>query len=216
MLPALLVAATLVVVGLLIAILVRLGARYEAMKAELDRLRVVQRDMATDVRARLDEGVRTWESVEAEMRPRLEQLEPSVADLSAALEENLPALSEARARLEEVEARVSATEARVFTALETGTQDHEERFERIEAAVRTLRDAADERLAELATRVGTLEARAAAATEEPATAVAAAASGAAAGRGREGHPRRSHGGRWALLVLLLAAGAVIALIAQFR
>ena len=225
MLPALLLAATLVVVGLLIAVLVRLGARFEGLKAELERLRVVQRDMSSDVRARLDEGARTWESVEAEMRPRLAQLEPSVADLSAALEENLPALSEARSRLEDVEGRVSATEARVYTALETGAQEGEERFERIEAAVRTVRDAADERLADLAARVHALEAATedgrgtpeAREDEEPA---ALEPVGAAAGSPemRQGHekPRQARGGRWALVMLLLAAGAVIALVAQFR
>ncbi len=71
MFPALLLVATLIVVGLLIVVLFRMGARMDGLRAELERMRVVHRDMSSDVRARLDEGARTWESVEAEVRPPL-------------------------------------------------------------------------------------------------------------------------------------------------
>ena len=241
MFPARLRAATLIVVGLLIVVLFRMGGRFDALRAELERMRVVQRDMSSDVRARLDEGARTWESVEAEVRPRLEQLEPSVADLSAALDENLPALSEARARLEEVEGRVADTEARVVTALEAGTEEGAERFERVEAAVRTLRNAADERLADLAARVTVLESapdaegsesihpEAAAFDDAPGddapgddaetdgdlVTIGAAAIGAAgahtASSRGTGRGRKKSGRRWVLVVLVLVAGLALAM-----
>jgi chromosome segregation ATPase len=242
MLPVLLLIATLVVVGLLVAVLLRMGARFDAMRAEVERLRVVQRDMSSDVRARLEEGARSWESVDSEVRPRLDQLEPSVADLSASLDEHLPALATAHKRLEEVEARTAEaeartaeTEARVVRALETGSEEEEERFERLEAAVRTLRNAADERLADLAARVSTLESR----SEEVRLALAVAKDEAdleestrdgdlqaveeselepvAAGtpspdsRGT-GRARKSGGGRWMLVVLVLATGLALALL----
>lgn len=206
MLPALLVVATLVVVGLLLVVIFRLGGRLDGLRADIERLRVVQRDMSSDVRARLDEGARSWESVESEVRPRLDHLEPSVADLSAALEENLPALSEARARLEGMESRVAEAEASLATALETGDHDQGERFERIEAAVRTLRNAADERLAELATRVTGLEDVA-----EEAPAPEAELVGAGAGTSSPG------GGRWMLtmLAVLVVAAGVAAVLDQW-
>lgn len=242
MLPALLLIATLVVVGLLVVVLFRMGGRFDGLRDELERLRVVQRDMSSDVRARLDEGARSWESVEAEVRPRLDQLEPSVADLSASLDEHLPALATAHKRLEEVEARATETEARVVRALETGSEEDEERFERIEAAVRTLRNAADERIADLAARVGALEAHAEAvrlAQAAQADEAALAATGEHPGLAQEaadaeseedaslepvametrsaaprgtGSARKGTSGRWVVVVLVLVTGLAIALL----
>ncbi|MDF1700306.1 MAG: hypothetical protein P1V36_04030 [Planctomycetota bacterium] len=169
MLPVFLTLATLVAVGLMVAVLLRMGRRHDDLQAEFERLKVVQRDMSTDVRTRLDEGSKTWEAVESEVKPKLQQLEalePSVADLSAALAENLPALSDARQRLEAVEERTTGTESRVTAALEANTSEAGERFERIEEAVRTLRNAADERLADLAGRVTSLEDRTPEATSD--------------------------------------------------
>lgn len=177
MVPVLLTLATLIAVGLMVVVLLRMGKRYETLQAEFDRLKIIQRDMSTDVRTRLDEGTKTWEAVEAEVKPRLTQLEalePSVADLSSALEENLPALTEARQRLEAVEAKADGTDSRVTAALEAGSSETGERFDRVEEAVRTLRNAADERLADLAGRVSALEEAATAPELEPALAGAEA------------------------------------------
>ena len=234
MLPALLLVATLVVVGLLVIVLFRMGARLDALRSELERLRVVQRDMSSDVRARLDEGARTWESVEAEVRPRLDQLEPSVADLSATLDEHLPALSDGHKRLEAVEARTTETEARVVRALETGAEEQEERFDRVEAAVRTLRNAADERLADLAARVSTLETQTepeadpdvddpvafeldaangdVEGEDEPQLVAVSSPSPERSSRGTRRGPK-PRGGRWMLVMLVLAGAAVIVVMA---
>ncbi len=240
MLPALLLVATLVVVGLLVMVLFRMGARVDALRSELERLRVVHRDMSSDVRTRLNEGARTWESVDAEIRPRLDQLEPSVADLSASLEEHLPALGDANKRLEEVESRSAETEARVVQALEAGREEDGERFERVEAAVRTLRNAADERLVDLAARVGALESRAEEARLEQAVREdeaaleestrdgeivvepivvqdvsepepVAAGARVAPSRGTR-RARKGVGGGWVLLVLVVVTGLAIALL----
>ncbi len=231
MLPALMLVATLVAIGLMIAVVYRMGIRLQTLQDDFDRLKVVQRDMSTDVRARLDEGSKTWESVETEVRPKLQQLEalePSVADLSAALEENLPALSDARKRLEAVEQRTENTESRVTAALEASTTDAGERFDRVEEAVRTLRNAADERLADVAGRVEALEEAATAAPAEPVFAAVGAVEEADAStpepreeRGsrpppvpgeREGGRRRKGAGHWVLIVLAVAIG-VVALVA---
>ena len=225
MVPVLLTLATLVAVGLMVVVLLRMGKRYDDLRAEFDRLKVVQRDMSTDVRTRLDEGSKTWEAVEEEVKPRLTQLEalePSVADLSAALEENLPALSEARQRLESVEEKAAGTESRVTAAIEAGATETAERCDRIEEAVRTLRNAADERLADLAGRVAALEE--AAPSPEPALVGAededdsvvppplpfAVTSSA----GSQDTPARgtSGAGRWVLIALVVVIG-VVALIA---
>lgn len=230
MLPILLTIATLVAVGLMLVVLVRMGKRYDALQADFDRLKVVQRDMSTDVRTRLDEGTKTWEAVESEVKPRLtelEALEPSVADLASALEENLPALAEARRRLEAVEEKSAGTEARVSAALEASATEAGERLERIEDAVRTLRNAADERLAELAGRVTALEEAAtaplhAADGETPPAFAVPAGVGAAEdddetavpppipGSSRRGSrgTSGSGAGRWVLIAVLVAIGVV--------
>jgi chromosome segregation ATPase len=160
MVVPLMLVASLVAIGLLLTVMIRMGRRFDELTAEQERMKVVQRDMTSDVRTRLDEGAKTWASVEGEIRPKLEhleRLEPSVADLSALLEENLPALAEARQRLEAVEQASQGTESRVTAALEAGASETDERCERIENAVRTLRNAADERLADVTARVSTLE-----------------------------------------------------------
>ena len=225
MLPILLTLATLIAVGLMVAVLLRMGKRYDTLQAEFDRLKVVQRDMSTDVRARLDEGTKTWEAVEEEVKPRLTQLEalePSVADLSAALEENLPALSEARQRLESVEEKAAGTESRVTAAIEAGATETAERCDRIEEAVRTLRNAADERLADLAGRVAALEE--AATSPEPALVGAEDEDDSVVppplpvavttSAGSQDTPARgtSGAGRWVLIALVVVIG-VVALIA---
>ena len=233
MLPVLLALATLVAVGLMVVVLLRMGKRYDDLQAEFDRLKVVQRDMSTDVRTRLEEGSKTWEAVESEMKPRLAALEPSVADLTASLEENLPALSEARRRLEAAEGRVEETESRVAAALETSATEAGERFERIEEAVRTLRNAADERLADLAGRVTALEEAATAApgevhASEPEPALVHVGAedddepaapppiprhrGSATGSPGTESRGTSGTGRWVLIVLAVAIG-LIALVA---
>ena len=224
MLPVLLTLATLVAVGLMVMVLVRMGKRYDDLQAEFDRLKVVQRDMSTDVRTRLDEGTKTWEAVESEVKPRLTQLEalePSVADLSSALEENLPAMAEARQRLEAVEERSTGTESRVTAALEAASTEQGERFERIEEAVRTLRNAADERLADLAARVTSLEETATAPSPEPESAFTVPAGlvdededdspapPPLPGGSAEGGSRGTSGGgagRWVLIAVVVAIG----------
>lgn len=143
--------------ALLVLIYWRTAQRYEGLRDEVDRLQVVQRDMSSDVRTRLEEGEKVLDHVEHEIRPRLERLEPSVADLSSTLQENLPTLTEARERLEAMEGRVAEAEAEVRAALSTGKEKAEARSERIENAVRTLRNAADERLADLGARLTQLE-----------------------------------------------------------
>ena len=232
MLPVLLTLATLVAVGLMVAVLVRMGKRYDALQAEFDRLKVVQRDMSTDVRSRLDEGTRTWEAVESELRPRIEAIDPlkaSIQEMRTALDENLPALGEARRRLEAVEEQGAGTEARVTAALETAAQDVDARFDRIEEAVRTLRNAADERLADLAGRVSALEDASAAPGEPAPVAVGVAAEEAEddglappplptsssrvastpdAPSTEETSRGTSAAGRWVLIALLLAIGLV--------
>ena len=225
MVPVLLTLATLVAVGLMVVVLLRMGKRYDDLRAEFDRLKVVQRDMSTDVRTRLDEGSKTWEAVEEEVKPRLTQLEalePSVADLSAALEENLPALSEARQRLESVEEKAAGTESRVTAAIEAGATETAERCDRIEEAVRTLRNAADERLADLAGRVAALEE--AAPSPEPALVGAEDEDDSVVppplpvavttSAGSQDTPARgtSGAGRWVLIALVVVIG-VVALIA---
>ena len=99
MLPTILLIAGLFALALLVVLYWRTAQQIARLKAEAERLRVVQRDLTTDVRSRLEEGARTWESVEHEVRPRLDQLEPSVADITATLEEHLPGMGEARERL---------------------------------------------------------------------------------------------------------------------
>jgi chromosome segregation ATPase len=143
---------------LLLVLFWRLAQRIAAQQEAVERLQVVQRDMNNDVRARLDEGARTWESVEHEMRPRIDQLEPSVADLAASLAEHLPVMGEARRRLERVEERAAEIDATQREGLEQHARETRERIERIEEAVRALRDAADGQLAELARRVDAREA----------------------------------------------------------
>lgn len=177
MMPAILLGAGLVALALLLALYWRTSQRIAEMNETMERLKVMQRDMTADVRARLDEGARAWENVEHEMRPRVEQLEPAIADLSSTLEEHLPAMGEARTRLKEVEEHAAAMQAK----LEREAKVSSERIDRIEDAVRTLRDAADERLADaaslldsVAARVATLEEGDAVAGEDPVAAVEAA------------------------------------------
>ena len=227
------VVVSLIAGGLALALLVliywRTAQRYQGLQDEVERLRVVQRDMSSDVRARLEEGAKTWEHVEREMRPRLEQLEPSVADLSAALQENLPALNEARARPVAVEGRIARAEADLRAALEGGEERAEERAERIEQAVRTLRNAADERLAELSARVAQLEtppepvpadepdidfdvvAEGAPETDEEAALAAATDAEATYGssRGTPAPDRSGKGGRWVVILLALVTGLAL-------
>ncbi|MDA1194822.1 MAG: hypothetical protein O2894_06525 [Planctomycetota bacterium] len=216
MLPALALLGTLVAVGLMIAILIRQGGRTDALHAEVERMKVAQRDTATDVRARLEAGAETWAQVENEMRPRLaalEALEASVADLGASLDENLPALIEARTRLEAVEGRADDVEAQVAAklgtdAFEAAARESEDRIQRVEQALRTLRDAADARLADLAARLSVVEAHAANAEpdapELPRAAEPASPVGSSRGTGRSRRGR----GPWVILALLLGAGLV--------
>ena len=226
MLPTLLVLGTLSALGLMLAVLLRTQKRYDAVRTELERMKVVQRDMSTDVRARLEESARTWESVESEVRPRLAQLEPSVADLSAALSTHLPALAEAGERLEAVEERIGGSEARVSAVLERLDLESTERFERLEDAVRTLRNAADARLVDLGARLGALEGpagRAEAASEagpppepsdvdvgeeelDPRGSTREPALAGARGRGGS---RAGHGTGWFVFALMLVAGLVL-------
>jgi len=217
MMPALLLVGTLVVVALFVLLAFRLGSRLGGVSAEIDRLRVVQRDMSSDVRARLDEGARSWASVERDLRPRLDQLEPSVADLGAVLDEHLPALSDARSRLESVEQRVAAACARLDAALDTALEgepegERDQRFERIEEAVRTLRHATDERLADLGDRLRALEDGPVSTAGAVGAGVAGAAprgTGSAVGSSRA---RRAKG-RWMLVMLVAALGIALALLA---
>lgn len=152
---------TLTVAGCALALLLflywRAAQAHTRLRDEVERLHVQQRDMTADIRARLEDGAMARDQIEGEMRPRLDVLEPSVADLSATLDENLPTLKESRARLESVETRVAQAEAELRAALEASDQAAGERAERIEQAVRTLRNAADERLADLGARMGRLE-----------------------------------------------------------
>jgi DNA repair exonuclease SbcCD ATPase subunit len=235
MLPALLLLGTLIALGLMLALLARQQKRHADLQAQVARLEVVQRDMGRDVRARLEDGARTWASIETDVQPRLDQIEPSLADLSAALEENLPALREARRRLEAVEARAEETHTRVAAALETAGEESAARFARLEEAVRTLRDAADERLADLAARLGALEQGPPAReppppppqphaeeeeTEAPAEEESADASVVEAarrsyreattgrGRGRRGD-RKAGGSAWLVFALVLVAGLAL-------
>lgn len=171
--PALLLAAGLLALVLLLVLYWRTAQQIALLKAESERLRVVQRDMSADVRARLDEGARTWESVEHEMRPRLDQLEPSLADLTATIEEHLPGVGEARQRVEDLATRLTALEERyaevegeLRETLGAGVAETGVRFEHVEGAIRTLRDAADQQLADVQGRVATLEEAAATAAAE--------------------------------------------------
>lgn len=144
--------------ALLLVLYWRTSQRILEMRDTVERLKVMTRDMSADVRARLDEGSRTWENVEHEMRPRIEQLEPTVADLSATLDEHLPAMGEARSRLERMEERTAEMQGSLQEKLDREALAQAERLARIEDAVRTLRDAADERLSDVAARVTALEA----------------------------------------------------------
>ncbi len=207
---ALLLVGTLTVVVLLLVVIFRLGTRLDGVRAEVERLRVVHRDMSSDVRTRLEEGARSWASLDTDLRPRLEQLEPAVADLGAALDENLPALSDARGRLEGVEQRVAAACERLDIALASDTQEQEQRFERIEEAVRTLRHAADERLADLGDRLRALEDMRESPRETSAGGVPRARSRGTGSAVGSSHPRRARG-RWLLVMLLVALGVALAL-----
>ena len=233
-----LITTTLLAGGLALVLLViiywRTAQRYEALKADVDRMQVVQRDMTTDVRSRLEEGARGWDRVESELTPRLDRLEPSLADLSATLDENLPALTEARARLEKLEAEFEAVEADLRSAHASGAQEAIERAGRIEAAVRTLRNAADERLADLSARITALEPEPAPeadeqeeeraaegadvawvdahpASDEVALVVSSADGDAPSGAGRGTPPARRAG--WVVVVLALVAGLALVIAA---
>ncbi len=231
MLVPLMLLAALVAIGLLLTVMIRMARRFEDLTAEQERMKVVQRDMGSDVRTRLDEGAKTWESVEGEIRPKLEhleRLEPSVADLSASLAENLPALAEARQRLEAVEDATQGTESRVTAALEAGANETAERCERIEDAVRTLRNAADERLADVTARITALE-EAVTAPEEEVEAAREAISQAtpppipggaeesrryaSRGTGQAGSAQAGRGRGARLLVALVLIGGLVALVA---
>ncbi len=165
MMSALLLGAGLVALALLLVLYWRTSQRIVEMRDTIERLKVMTRDMSADVRARLDEGSRNWENVEHEIRPRVEQIEPALADLSSTLEEHLPAMGEARSRLDRMEAQAAEQQTALQTELQSEFRqmlDREalaqaERLARIEEAVRTLRDAADERLSDVATRVAALE-----------------------------------------------------------
>ena len=199
-------------------------------------------EKAVEIQHRLDETMEQVEYVRTDLRPRIEQLEPAVADLSAKVEERIPVVNEAGARVERVEERLTqaedkaaeaarqsedaserlaANEARVAELIGTQAGEQGTRIERMEEAVRVLRNTTEERLRELAERVSTLE-------ERPAPEVVAATSadsGADAGSvtmqgdvwsddvDEDDPPRESeNAARWIFLVLALLLG--LALIAN--
>jgi chromosome segregation ATPase len=147
----------LVALVLLVMLFWRAAGQIAELNGTISRLEVVQRDMTSDVRRRLQEGAETWESVESDIRPRVDQLETAVADLGASVEENLPAMTEARRRLVRVEERVAEVAAAVQEGLGAAEETTNARLERIEEAIRTLRDAADGRLGEIGERLSALE-----------------------------------------------------------
>jgi len=203
--------------ALLVVIYWRAARRTEALQGDLKRLQVLQRDMSSDVRSRLEEGARSWNAVERDLLPRLDAIEPSLADLSAALEENLPTLAKSGARLERLEGKLAQMEADLGSARQESGEAAGQ-AECLEAALRSLRNGVEERLADLSARLQALEApifEAAPDGPDPAMAPAAEIPVSAAPLGGRGTPApqrgtpRAHGGRWIALILALLTGLVL-------
>jgi DNA repair exonuclease SbcCD ATPase subunit len=216
--PTLLLVAGLLAVLLLVVLYARGAQRLTVLRAQVERMQVVQRDMTADVRARLEQGATAWTTVDRDLKPRLDGIEASQAELAATLDAQLPALGEVRSRLATLEERVPELEADLRHAAGGRSEAIDARLDQMAEEVRALRIAHDERVAAVAARVVKLERAGAEASRSPAPATAPAADALAAAeaaadapatfgasRGRKEPPGRP-GRRWLLVAVVLLLG----------
>lgn len=157
--------------GLGVTLFLRLLARVEGLKAEVERLQKLHKDTAADVRARLEANAQEVHAVQAEVEP-LVAVCAEVAELKGAVEATTPTLESLRTGYDQLTGTLSSLDERIQgveqrgTAAEAGVESVREEWERLQglvdkserqlAAFADDRTAEEERLAELRGAVGSL------------------------------------------------------------
>jgi chromosome segregation ATPase len=139
-------------VALLLAFQLRLARRQEATAEVVRRLQKAHREGTLDARSRLEEASKALERLEETVAPRLEGLEPHLADVGSRLDE-------VEGRVEAIAPGIEGAEAR-WGAAEESLQDARAQLGRAEETARGLAERfgeLEEALRDARTRVSRLE-----------------------------------------------------------
>jgi predicted nucleic acid-binding Zn-ribbon protein len=139
-----------VAIALLLIVMIRTTQRYRMLDLEVQRLRKAHHDGTLDARSRLEDASKALEALEESVGPRIEAIEPHLADVGSRLDEVeerlgalVPALEAAGRRESEVQEVLDEAHGHLERAAETA-REVGERFGTVEEEVRDLRTRLEE------------------------------------------------------------------------